>query len=445
MTNRHILRDQEIDIDSVEPHPDNYNDHPSEQIAQLAASLEQFGQIRAIVVKGRYVYAGNGLWSAACSLGWRSIRADILTDDYSDELARAYMVADNETARGGKPNDVQLLALLEEVARNAQISLEALGQSPNSLADLRQRIAEAQPRQDVPDVPPRWSEAMTLAQDWKTEAGQIWQLGQHRLGIGSAFDAGFVEEVQAGQAADQLLTDPPYGVDYGDKAEGLNRIRKGPSWQSIEGDQSGEVGDYRAWFADFLRIPNLAHYNTVYVCMNGLNLYRLREAFDDAGITWGDYLVWVKHCPVLTRTDYHTQHEFIVYGWRGQHKRRVPPGTSTVIDDGIDLDQLGKMTKNDLVEMVTGIFRQSNVLRFDRPMRHERHPTAKPLDLITDLVEQGCLARGIVIDIFAGSGTTILAAERANRICHAIELRPEYAAVILERWKEATDIAPILI
>lgn len=309
---------------------------------------------------------------------------------------------------------------------------------------LQEKVAALEPEGDVPEVPPRWEEAKKLAIAWTTEAGQVWRLGRHRLGIGSALEPEFLRKVQAGTAADQLLTDPPYGIGYAEKAEGLWRARKGPKWEKIEGDQADEIEDYRAWFRSFLIVPTLADYNTVYVFMAGRTLHMLRGAFDDAGITWGDYLVWVKHCPVLTRSDYHTQHEFIAFGWRNHHKRRVSPGTSTVIDEGIDLEQIEKMKKSELVELLSDILNSSNILRFDRPMKHERHPTEKPLDLVTTLIQQGSPAGGTVIDPFAGSGTTILAAQRANRTAQAVELRPEYAAVILQRWLDATGITPTL-
>lgn len=440
----HITRDQAVEIDSIAEHPENYNKHPEEQLQQLAASLETFGQIRAIVIKGGRIYAGNGTWKAAKRLGWKTIRADILSPEYPEHLARGYLVADNETSKGARVDEAQLLALLEEAREKADASLAALGHSPATLEELRQRLAEKEPQIDVPDVAPRWAEAQNLQRKWNTQPGQVWTLGRHRLGIGDAFDLPFVQTVQGGTPADQLLTDPPYGVDYGAKSRGLLRIRKGPAWQEIEGDQQDEITDYRAWFARFLSTPALAAYNTVYTFMAGQTLHLLRGAFDDAGLTWGDYLIWVKHCPVLTRKDYHAQHEFIVFGWKERHKRRVTPGTSTIMDHGLTDEEIDALSRDEARDLIRAMLAGANILRYDRPMAHTRHPTEKPLDLITELVTHGSPANGTVIDPFAGSGTTILAAERAHRTAHAIEKRPEYAAVTLERWQDATGSAPAL-
>lgn len=428
-------------IDTLQPHPLNYNEHPMEQIAKLQESLKQFGQTRSIVVWRGYILAGEGLWLAAKALGHDRIRIDEIDASLTELQAQSYIAADNELARQSRPDEVQLYTLVMQ-ARQASAELAlAVGFTDDDIAQLARRMQQKAAPQETTDAPPQFERAKELALVYETEVGQVWQLGRHRLAIGDCRDPQLVERLTEGQPIDSMITDPPYGVDYGDKSRHLAEFRKGPTYQDIEGDQAADIANYRLFFAEFLRAAPMAYHNTAYIFMAGQRLHELRLALDDAGYKWGDYLIWVKHAPVITRKDYHAQHEFIAYGWKDRH-RFYGGYPQTIIDDQIALEDLSKA---DAIETLKAIYSGSNIIRVDRPMRHARHPTEKPVELYERLAFDGSAQDSRIFDPFVGSGTIYIAAERRKRKAYGIELRPEYAAVTIERYKESTGIEPARI
>jgi DNA modification methylase len=221
---------------------------------------------------------------------------------------------------------------------------------------------------------------------------------------GDSTDSRQVKQLLGDRRVDQLLTDPPYGVNYAAKNEMLNKFDKGNRVQTpIENDN---ITDYRAFFAAFLGCIPFADYNTVYVFMAGQELHSARLALDDAGIKWGDYLVWLKNNHVLGRKDYNAKHEFVVYGWKGKHK-------------------------------FYGDF-STTVLEYNKPQKNELHPTMKPVELIARLMADGSTAAALVYDPFLGSGTTLIAAEQLGRTCYGLEIDPHYVDVIIKRWEQLT-------
>jgi len=200
-----------------------------------------------------------------------------------------------------------------------------------------------------------------------------------------------------GATADQILTDPPYGVSYG-----------GKTGRRIANDQGEQ--DYRTFFARFLKLAPVSKRNTAFVFMSGQELHNLRLALDDAGFTWGDYLIWAKQRFVLGRKDYNAGHEFVVYAWKGSHKFYGPVGKA------------------------------STVLSFDRPVASADHPTMKPTELLTRLIRDGSAPGAVVYDPFLGSGSTLIACEMSGRRCVGIELEARYCASTVRRWERFTGL-----
>jgi DNA modification methylase len=232
----------------------------------------------------------------------------------------------------------------------------------------------------------------------------VWQLGRHKIICGDCINPNVLSALLGENKIDMLLTDPPYGVDYSNKNEFLNSIDKGNRNQTaIENDA---IENYRQFFTDFLSIIPFADYNTIYCFMSGLELHNLRLALDDCDIKWGDYLVWVKNNHVLGRKDYNAKHEFIVYGWKGRHK--FYGGFSTT------------------------------VLEFPKPLKNDLHPTMKPIELLCRLLLDGSLPEMNIYDPFLGSGSTLIACEKSNRICYGCEIEPRYIDVIIKRWEDFT-------
>lgn len=435
-----------IKIDDYQHHPHNYNGHPKEQIRRIQASLDEFGQGRSIVVWRNYVLAGHGVYESAKQLGWEYLAARKYPDDWEETKALAYLAADNRLAELGDPDMEALARTLAEIRENDLDLLYAVGYTDDEYRDLIEDLTGEKPGAAVQDREPAPNMADILQEQWKTETDQMWQLGNHYLVCADCTDPAVIRRLTQGRKIDMLLTDPPYGVAYASKNSFLNEFDKGNRIQiEIENDSENEIenefGSYSEFFARFLKAVPWAQKNVAYIFMSGQELHSLRAALDMAGMTWGDYLIWIKNNHVLGRKDYNAKHEFIVYGWHGRHEHHGRGGT-TVIDEEPDPKKMGKEALVDYVADLREALRES-VLRFDRPHRSEFHPTQKPVELLERLLRDGSETGEAVLDPFCGSGSTLLACERQRRHCYAVEKQPGYVAVILQRWSDATNKTPV--
>lgn len=235
--------------------------------------------------------------------------------------------------------------------------------------------------------------------------GDVWQLGRHKIICGDCRNVEIMDKLFDDKKCDQVLTDPPYGVDYSSKNEMLNKNdKRNRNTTPIVNDN---IKNYRQFFSEFLSIIPFNDYNTIYIFMSGKELHNLRLALDDCNITCGDYLVWVKNNNVLSRKDYKSKHEFCVYGWKNHHK-------------------------------FYGDF-STTILEFDRPIKNDLHPTMKPIALLVKLIQDGSQKNNIVYDGFLGSGSTLIACEQTNRICYGCEIEPHYIDVIIAWWEKFTN------
>ena len=241
--------------------------------------------------------------------------------------------------------------------------------------------------------------------------GDIWKLGNHRLMCGDSTDAGDVALLMDGEKADLFLTDPPYGVSYTDKNEYLNSLGTGHRLtKRIENDHLTEDDMFEFWKKVFANAYEATAQQMSYYVFGaqGGDLLLLLLSLKETKLMPKHGLVWVKNNHVLGRCDYNYKHEPITYGWKidGTHK-------------------------------FYGGF-QTSVLEFDKPLKSELHPTMKPVPLISKLIENSSKENDIVLDLFGGSGTTLIAAEQLNRKCYIMELDPHYCDVIIARWENLT-------
>ena len=238
----------------------------------------------------------------------------------------------------------------------------------------------------------------------KTKDGDLYQLGRHRLLCGDCTTKEHTEKLFAGKSADQIVTDPPYGVDYQSKNELLKQYGKGTHIQFDFANEDRK--EYRSFYGAFLHYAKLNPINTIYIFSGGMRLHEVRMAMEDEGVTWGDYLCWVKNGQVFGRKDYNAKHENIVYGWKGKHK-------------------------------FYGGY-QTTVIEEDKPHVSDLHPTTKPIKLVSRLILHGSQKGDIVYDPFGGSGTTLICCENEGRTCYMIEKIPHFIDVIVKRWEEHT-------
>ena len=375
-------------------------------VPAIAASLARLGQYRPIVVnKGTYtgrpyeVLAGNHTLMAARQLEWEEIDAVVV--DVDEDTATRIVLVDNRT-NDLASNDEEILAqLLSELP-----DLEGTGYD---LDDLDLLTAAADSRSVVTDP----DDAPEAPDDPITEPGQIWHLGPHRLLCGDSTETDAVLAFMGGDVADCMWTDPPYGVEY---------VGKTKDALTIQNDSAENLPKLLARaFATATRV--LRPGAPVYVAHPAGPLFQeFVKAFNEAGWSLRQTLVWVKDQMVLGHSDYHYRHEPILYGYTGGGKGRLGRG--------------GKHWYGD--------HSQTSVFEVPKPPRSDKHPTMKPVSLIAAMLNNSCPPGGMVYEPFGGSGSTLIAAHTTGRVARLVELDPRYCDVICHRWQEATGILPRL-
>lgn len=397
--------------------------HPDWQVAQIAESIRAFGFSDPVGIwhdpDGRAVIVeGHGRVMAAKKLGMETVPT-ISLDHMTDEERRAYGIAHNSTNMGtGFDAD----ALKAEVANIATIDMGAFGIDPVE-------TLEALP--DVDEEPVPAPEDLEGAEQ-RVAAGDVWRMGDHVLICGDATSAEDVARLMGDERADLLLTDPPYDVSY---------VGKTADAMTIDNDEFQDAGDFRAFIADALGASAAAMRDgaAFYVWFAAWRTKQIFEAFEDAGLEIRQELYWIKHHFTLSRQDYQWQTEPCVYGWKGGAAHWFAPTRTerNVIDGTLDTS---KMTKEQLRNVLDGILAmfETDAIREDRPTRSLQHPTMKPVALFARLIRNSSRPGDVVLDPFAGSGTTVIACERMGRAARVMELDPRYADVILRRWEDET-------
>lgn len=373
-------------------------------VASIASSLERWGQYRPIVVNagtvtGRRmeVLAGNHTLLAARSLGWASIECAVV--DVDEQTAAAIVLADNRLADLGEYSSDDLHALLSSLD-----DLTGTGYFADDLAGLERELFPPDPRTDPDDIPP-------VPDDPVSTPGQIWELGSHRLLVGSATDESAVRRLVGDTPPDCVWTDPPYGVDYVGKTRDALTIRN---------DTGGGLSELLA--GAFRTIVAVARPGApVYVaCPPGPEFAVFTSALAESGLLWRQTLAWVKNAMVLGRSDYHYKHEPVLYGF-------VPGGAGRLGRGG---------------ERWFGDHKQTTVFEVDKPARNGVHPTMKPVALIDAMLSNSLPPGGVVFDPFAGSGSTLIAAHGRGARALCVELDPRYADVVVRRFEEHTGVVP---
>lgn len=407
----------------ISPHPDNAR---RGDVDKIVDSMRTNGVYRPVIVQRStgHIIAGNHTYRALLAIGREQI--PVIYRDVDDETAVRIMLADNRTADLGTYDDKALLALLDGLA-----DLDGTGYTTADLAELQAAndddpVALTDP-DDVPHEP----------RTPHTKVGQTWLLGPHRLTVGDSTDPGVVGEATGGRQAQLVLTDPPYNVEYVGKTKDALTIQNDS--MSSEAFEVFLLDAYRAMLAH--TIPG----GPIYVFHADTEGAAFRRALVEAGWLLKQCLVWVKDSMVLSRQDYHWQHEPILYGWKPGAAHRWYGGfTPTTLQQLAADTTPAKLTKAQLVDMLTAIFEQSSVLHADRPTRSEDHPTSKPVALLTRLIDNSSQHGDLILDPFGGSGATLIAAHHTHRTAALVELDPRYADVICRRYQEHTNTVPVL-
>lgn len=396
------LRDLAVPVDQLRPLPGNPR---RGDVDAVARSLAEFGQRKPVVARrDGTVVAGNHTLRAVLQLGWPEIAVVWVDDD--EARAKAYALADNRTSELGTFDDEDLAAMVAEVhAVDPKLLLAASfdGEDLEALLAFGRAPAEGlTDPDDVPDPP-----AVPVSQP-----GDVWLLGPHRVLCGDSTDAVAVEAMLAGDRADCMWTDPPYGVDYVGKTEDA---------LTIENDGAAGLAELLAG-AFAVATAAVKPGAPVYVAHADSFRMTFEQAMRDAGWAVRQNLIWAKNTLVLGRSDYHYRHEPILYGFTAGGAGRLGRG--------------GKRWYGDNA--------QTTVFEVDKPTRSEDHPTKKPVELIVRMVTNSCRRRGILYDAFGGSGPTVIAAHQLGLAARVVELAPRFVDVICRRYQEHTGTQPIL-
>jgi DNA modification methylase len=375
------------------PYARNARTHSDAQVAQIAASIAEFGFTNPILAGGDgVIVAGHGRLAAAQKLGIATVPVVIL-DHLTPTQRRALVIADNRIAENAGWDDAMLQVELTAL-QDDNFDLSLTGFDADALADLlagEETSTEGQTDEDsVPDAGPSI-----------TRPGDVWLCGNHRVICGDSTDASTYDALMADEIADMVFTDPPYNVDYANTAKDKMRGTDRP----ILNDNLG------AGFHDFLLAaltPTLAHCRGgIYVSMSSSELDVLQSAFRTAGGKWSTFIIWAKHTFTLGHADYQRQFEPILYGWPADGTRHW-----------------------------CGARDQGDVWNIKKPHKNDLHPTMKPVELVERAVRNSSRPGDIVLDSFGGSGTTLIASEKSDRKARLIELDPKYVDVIVRRWQD---------
>jgi DNA modification methylase len=394
-----------INIDEIHTHPANVRQG---DVGAICESLKAHGQYRAIVFQQstRRILAGNHTWKAAKALGWTQIAATPVICD--DQQALRILLADNKANDLASYDEPELIELLKQLADTDEGLLGTLFDE-DELDSLIEDNSHFELPTDVDDVPDK---APSI-----TNAGDVWLLGKHKVMCGDSTNGEQVKVLMGGLEADLVWTDPPYGVAIVGGNRGLSpEERKAKGGKEIQNDEL----DFDS-LKEFLTKAFKAGYEVTkkggcwYVAAPAGNIF---QAFSipltELGV-WRHTLVWVKDSLVMGRADYHYRHESIFYGWKEGAAHQAPPDR-----------------------------KQDTVWEIPRPHRSTEHPTMKPVELIAKAIKNSTNQNQIVLDLFGGSGSTLIAAEETNRIGYLMELDPQYVDVICARYQKHTGQQPVL-
>ena len=373
------------------PYARNTRTHSDEQVNQIVSSIKEFGFTNPVLVdQDNMIIAGHGRVMAANKLKLDKVPT-ICLKHLTEAQKKAYIIADNRLALNAGWDEDMLKVELEEL-NDLEFDISLLGFEDNEIESLLSEPTEGLTDEDaVPDLP----------EEPTTKLGDLWILGEHRLICGDSGSIDSLELLCQGNLVDMWLTDPPYNVAYTGKTKDALKI---------ENDSMG-ADDFRQFLTDsYIAADAVMKQGAVfYIWHADIEGYNFRGAAKDMGWKVRQCLIWKKQTLVMGRHDYHWKHEPCLYGW-----------------------------KEGAAHLWATDRKQTTILEFDRPSKSEDHPTMKPVELFEYQILNNTKGSDIVLDSFAGSGTTIIACEKNNRKAMCVELDPKYCDVIIQRWEEFT-------
>lgn len=388
----------ELELDKIIPYARNPRNN-NIAVDKVAASIKEYGFRQPIVVdEGNVIIVGHTRFLAARRLGLKKVPVHIATG-LNEHQIKAYRIADNKTGEYAEWDD-ELLGIELKELQESDFNLDLTGFEDDELSGLLDGIeindSDFSKEDDVPAI-----QEQTI-----TKHGDIWLLGDHKLICGDSTNQADFVSLMGSRKADMIFTDPPYNVNYEGKTKDAMTI-KNDNMNSSK-------------FFEFLNtaFANISAYSKkgagYYVCHADSEGVNFRNALIENDFLFKQCIIWVKNTQVISRQDYHWQHEPILYGWKkgGPHKWYADR-------------------------------KQTTIWEYDKPQRSDLHPTMKPVSLVQNGIKNSSKRGDLILDPFLGAGSTLIAAERMDRICYGIELSEAYCDVIIRRYRDYTQTEPI--
>lgn len=375
------------DVKSLIPYARNARTHSDMQVAQIAASIKEFGFLNPIVItEDNTILCGHGRLMAAQKLGLKKVPC-VKESHLTETQRRAFIIADNKLSlNAGWDNELLSVELTE--LQGADFDLDLLGFDEKELSQLFDEGNEIQ--EDEFDV------ETELTKPTFSKLGDIWSLGRHRLVCGDSTKEETYKSLMGKKKANLVMTDPPYNVDYQGSA---GKIKN----DNMESDKF-----YQFLLDAFVNMEQaMASDASIYVFHADTEGLNFRKAFTDAGFYLSGCCIWKKPSLVLGRSPYQWQHEPCLYGWKKKGKHQWYSGR-----------------------------KETTVWEFEKSKKNSEHPTMKPIPLLAYPITNSTMSNAIVLDPFGGSGSTLIACEQTDRICYTIELDEKFCDVIVNRYLE---------
>lgn len=375
------------DVSELIPYVRNARTHSEAQVAQIAASIREFGFLSPILVaEDNTILAGHGRLAAALKLGLKKVPC-VKENHLTETQKRAYIIADNKLSlNAGWDNELLAVELSE--LEGADFNLDLLGFDEAELSSIFD--ADKDVSDDDFDI------EKELEEPCFSKTGDIWTLGKHRIICGDATKLETYKTLLEDTKVNLVVTDPPYNVNYEGAA---GKIKN----DNMENDKF-----YQFLFNSFVNMEQaMADDASIYVFHADTEGLNFRKAFQDAGFYLSGCCIWKKPSLVLGRSPYQWQHEPCLYGWKKKGKHKWYAGR-----------------------------KETSVWEFEKSKKNADHPTMKPIALLAYPIKNSSMTNSLVLDPFAGSGSTLIACEQTGRICYAIELDEKYCDVIVKRYIE---------
>ena len=387
-----------LGLEEIKPYEKNPRNNDN-AVDAVAASIREFGfKVPIIIDKDNIIVAGHTRYKAAKKLGLKTVPC-IKTDDLTDEQVKAFILADNKVAEQAEWD----FDLLNEELETITMDMEQFG------FDLPEEKTPTEIiEDDVPDVP----------EEPKSKYGQVYQLGNHRLMCGDSTKKEDVDKLVRDQKMDLLITDPPYNVEIvgGNHSESPSE-RKKKGNMTIKNDKMDNDSFHKFLFDVFTNAYNALKDGSSFYCWYASReVVNFQTSIEESGFTVKQELIWNKSSLVMGRQDYQWKHEPCLYGWKETNSHAW-----------------------------YGDRKQTTVIDWERPNKSDLHPTMKPIGLFDYQIRNSSKAGDNILDLFGGSGTTIMACEQNNRNAYVMEYDPKYVDVIIQRWENFTGKKAVLL